>query len=86
MGLYLGYYSFFLKISRNEEVSYKELFNGIYHKVSSLIPPYLESQSRFIVSALDSTRSLIISRAFDSGLIKDDNTYKTFIYNGIIFK
>lgn len=27
MGLYLGYYSFFLKVSRNEEVTYKELFN-----------------------------------------------------------
>lgn len=27
MGFYLGFYSFFLKISRNEEVSYKELFN-----------------------------------------------------------
>lgn len=27
MGLYLGYYSYFLKVSRNEEVTFKELFN-----------------------------------------------------------
>ena len=83
-----NYKLFVKKVTDDQELvnSYKELFNGIYHKVSSLIPPYLESQSRFIVSALDSTRSLIISRAFDSGLIKDDNTYKTFIHNGIIFK
>lgn len=67
--------------------AYKELYNGIYLKVRSLIPSYLEKQTAFIIQATFNTvRSLILSRAFNEGLIKNDDTRKVFVYNGIIYK
>ena len=66
--------------------AYKELYNGVYLKVRDLIPNYLEKQTSFIIDAVTLNRSLIISRAFDEGIIEDDNTRKKFIYNGVIFK
>ena len=67
--------------------SYKELYNGIYMKVRSLIPSYLENQTAFIIQATFNTvRSLILSKAFNEGIIKNDDTRKVFAYNGIIYK
>ena len=66
--------------------SYKELYNRIYMKVRSLIPNYLEKQTSFIIQSVTLTRSLIITKAFNEGIIEDDKTRKKFIYNGIIIK
>lgn len=67
--------------------TYKELYNGVYMKVRSLVPSYLEKQTPFIIQATFNTvRSLVFSRAFDEELIKDDNTKEVFVYNGLIFK
>ena len=74
-------------INENELINtYKELHNSIYMKVRELVPNYLDKQIPFIISSVSLDRSLIISRAFDEGIIKDDKTRKKFIYNGIIFK
>lgn len=77
------------KIIEDKQVvdAYKELYNGINMKVRSLIPLYLEKQTSFIIQATFNTvRSLILSRAFNEGIIKGDNTKEVFVYNGIIFK
>ena len=66
--------------------AYKEFYNDVYMKVRSLIPNYLEKQTPFIIQSVTLTRSLIISKAFDEGIIEDDKTRKKFIYNGVIFK
>ena len=67
--------------------SYQELHNNIYDKVSRLIPTYLVKQIPFIISAVFNTdRSIIITKAFDEGIIKDDKSRKKFIYNGFILK
>ena len=66
--------------------SYKELYNGVYMKVRSLIPNYLEKQTPFVIQSVTLTRSLIISKAFNESIIEDDKTRKKFIYNGVIFK
>ena len=55
-------------------------------KVRTLIPSYLEKQTPFIIQATILDRSLILHRAFEDGIIKDDKTRKVFIYNGIIIK
>ena len=55
-------------------------------KVRSLIPNYLEKQTPFIIQSATLTRSLIITKAFNEGIIKDDKTREKFIYNGIIIK
>lgn len=83
-----NYKAFCDKVVNDSELinAYKELYNGVYLKVRSLIPNYLEKQTSFIINSVTLTRSLIISRAFDEGIIKDDNTRKKFIYNGVIFK
>ena len=74
-------------INENELINtYKELYNSIYMKVRDLVPNYLDKQIPFIISSVSLYRSLIISRAFDEGIIKDDKTRKKFIYNGVIFK
>ena len=64
--------------------AYKKLYNDVYMKVRSLIPNYLEKQTPFIIQSVTLTRSLIISKAFDEGIIEDDKTRKKFIYNGVI--
>ena len=61
--------------------SYKELYNRIYMKVRSLIPNYLEKQTSFIIQSVTLTRSLIITKAFNEGIIEDDKKRKKFIYN-----
>ncbi len=66
--------------------AYRELYNGVYMKVRSLIPTYLEKQTSFIMQSVTLTRSLIITKAFNEGIIEDDKTRKWFIYNGVIFK
>lgn len=66
--------------------AYRELYNGVYMKVRSLIPTYLEKQTSFIIQSVTLTRSLIITKAFNEGIIEDDKTRKRFIYNGVIFK
>ena len=82
-------YNEFTKKVRNEKElisTYKELYNNIYMKVRNLVPNYLEKQIPFIISSVTLDRSLIISKAFEDGIIKDDKSKKKFIYNGIIFK
>ena len=76
------------KIVKEEALinAYKELYNGIYMKVRTLIPSYLEKQTPFIIQATILDRSLILHRVFEDGIIKDDKTRKVFIYNGIIIK
>ena len=83
-----NYKAFCDKVVNDSELinAYKELYNGVYLKVRDLIPNYLEKQTSFIIDAVTLNRSLIISRAFDEGIIEDDNTRKKFIYNGVIFK
>ena len=83
-----NYKAFCDKVVNDSELinAYKELYNGVYLKVRSLIPNYLEKQTSFIINSVTLNRSLIISRAFDEGIIKDDNTRKKFIYNGIILR
>ena len=74
-------------INDSELISaYKELYNGVYMKVRSLIPTYLEKQTSFIIQSVTLTRSLIITKAFNEGIIEDDKTRKKFIYNGVIFR
>lgn len=55
-------------------------------KVRDSVPNYLDKQIPFSISSVSLDRSLIISRAFDEGIIKDDKTRKKFVYNGVIFK
>ena len=43
-------------------------------KVRSLIPNYLEKQTPFIIQSATLTRALIITKAFNEGIIKDDKT------------
>ena len=83
-----NYKAFCDKVVNDSELinAYKELYNGVYMKVRSLIPNYLEKQTSFIIDSVTLNRSLIISRAFDEGIIEDDKTRKKFIYNGIIIK
>ena len=52
MGFYLGYYSFFLKISRNEEVTWKELFNKNNLFFTSIIVSILVGIFTFLWSLL----------------------------------
>jgi len=83
------YKSLHKKIITNKKLidSYQELHNNIYDKVSRLIPTYLVKQIPFIISAVFNTdRSIIITKAFDEGIIKDDKSRKKFIYNGFILK
>ena len=44
----------FLKVINDKELisAYKELYNGVYMKVRSLIPNYLEKQTPFIINRL----------------------------------
>ena len=79
-----NYKAFCDKVVNDSELinTYKELYNGVYMKVRSLIPNYLEKQTSFIIHAVTLDRSLIISRAFDEGIIKADETYGSDIYNG----
>ena len=83
-----NYNEFINKVINDNELinTYKELYNSIYMKVRDLVPNYLDKQIPFIISSVSLDRSLIISRAFDEGIIKDDKTRKKFIYNGVIFK
>ena len=83
-----NYKAFCDKVVNDSELinAYKELYNGVYLKVRSLIPNYLEKQTSFIIDSVTLNRSLIISRAFDEGIIDDDKTRKKFIYNGIILR
>jgi hypothetical protein len=83
-----NYKQFCDKVVNDSELihAYKELYNGVYMKVRSLIPNYLEKQTAFIIQSVTLTRSLIITKAFNEGIIEDDKTRKKFIYNGIIFK
>ena len=76
------------KVIKDSELisAYKELYNGVYMKVKSLIPNYLEKQTSFIINSVTLNRSLIISKAFDDGIVEDDKTKEKFIYNGIILK
>ena len=77
------------KIITDKELidSYKELYNGIYEKVSKLVPTYLVKQIPFIIAAIFNTvRSIVISKAFDDKVVKDDKTRRKFIYNGFILK
>ena len=77
------------KITTDKELidSYRELYNGIYDKVSKLVPAYLAKQIPFIIAAIFNTvRSIIITKAFNDGVVKDDKTRKKFIYNGFILK
>ena len=77
------------KIVNNKELidAYQELYNAIYNKVSKLVPAYLVKQIPFIISAIFNTdRSIIITKAFDEGVIADDKTRKKFIYNGFILR
>ncbi len=77
------------KIINDEKLisAYRELYDGIYNKVSNLIPTYLTAQIPFIIGAIFNTvRSIIISRAYNDGVIEDDKTRKRFIYNGVIFR
>ena len=66
--------------------AYKELYNGIYMQVRSLIPSYLEKQTPFIIQSLVTDRSYILYKAYADGIIKADTSRKTFIYNGFIIK
>ena len=66
--------------------TYKELYNGIYMQVRSLIPSYLEKQTPFIIQSLVTDRSYILYKAYADGIIKADTSRKTFIYNGFIIK
>lgn len=67
--------------------AYQKLYNGIYDKVSRFIPTYLSKQIPFIISAVFNTkRSLIIIKAFNEDIIKDDKTRKKIIYNEFILK
>lgn len=81
-----NYEEFCKKVVNDAELisAYKELYNGVYMKVRSLIPNYLEKQTPFIIQLVTLSRSLIISRAFNDGIIKDDKYREKFIYNGII--
>ena len=74
------------KITNDEALitAYKELYNGIYMKVRTLIPSYLEKQTPFIIQAILLDRSLILHRSFEEGIIKADKSRKVFIYNGVI--
>ena len=45
--------------------AYRELYNGVYMKVRSLIPTYLEKQTSFIMQSVTLTRSLIITKSFN---------------------
>ena len=83
-----NYKEFCEKVVNNAELisAYKELYNGVYMKVRSLIPNYLEKQTPFIIQSVTLTRALIITKAFNEGIIKDDKTREKFIYNGIIIK
>ena len=56
--------------------AYRELYNGVYMKVRSLIPTYLEKQTSFIIQSVMLTRSLIINKAFNEGIIEDEKTRK----------
>ena len=56
--------------------AYRELYNGVYMKVRSLIPTYLEKQTSFMMQSVTLTRSLIINKAFDEGIIEDEKTRK----------
>ena len=60
-----NYKEFCDKVKNDSELinSYKELYNGVYMKVRSLIPNYLEKQTAFIIQAITLDRSLIISKA-----------------------
>lgn len=83
-----NYKEFCEKVINDKELisAYKELYNGVYMKVRSLIPNYLEKQTPFIIQSATLTRALIITKAFNEGIIKDDKTREKFIYNGIIIK
>ncbi len=83
-----NYKEFCEKVVKDSELinAYKELYNGVYMKVRSLIPNYLEKQTSFIIQSATLTRALIITKAFNEGIIEDDKTRKKFIYNGIIIK
>ncbi len=76
------------KVLNDKELinAYSELYNGVSDRVKDLIPSYLVNQTSFIIQSVVLDRSLIISKAFNEGIIKDDKTRKHFIYNGIIYK
>ena len=73
-----------LELIRANDVKF--IITNHYMKVRDLVPNYLDKQIPFIFSTVSLYKSLIISRAFDEGIIKDDKTRNKFIYNGVIFK
>lgn len=76
-------------INSSKEVvdEYINLYNSVYQKVKSLLPMNLEKQTNFIVlSAANTVRSLMLSRAYEKGIITEDINHKHFVYNMFIIK
>lgn len=75
-------------IKENEEIklAYDGLYLNIYNKVKSILPDNLESQIDVVINSIVLFRSLLLTKAYDQKIIKEDSNHDTFVYNAYIIR
>ncbi len=73
------------KIKSCDEIKneFEKINNSIKQMLKNYLSPNLESQLEFIIKSLSLVRSLVLSRAYDAGILKDE-AGKYFPYNNIV--
>ena len=80
-------YNNLISLIKNNSPIYNELnkiFETIKKKLETSIPNNLKEQFDFIINSSCLIRSLVLTKAYDQNLIKDNNNGKGFPYNTVV--